>query len=181
MSVATKLLSSLNLKLALRFSYRHCSTRSCVFISGKYGTGLASTVIPDVDIEHDLQSQNLEENLLARKIDSQKFDLKSILMSAKYLDWLDTEDTRLENERKEIAQKILQLPESELKETLKAEARTIKQAMKSVTRDRWAIEDSAVLDYFNLPNRLSDRTPREGDFQVHLHFHLFTIKQGLTK
>ena len=181
MSVATKLLSSLNIKLALRFSYRHCSTRSCVFISGKYGTGLASTVIPDVDIEHDLQSQNLEENLLARKIDSQKFDLKSILMSAKYLDWLDTEDTRLENERKEIAQKILQLPESELKETLKAEARTLKQVMKSVTRDRWAIEDSAVLDYFNLPNRLSDRTPREADLQVHLHFHLFTIKQVLTK
>jgi seryl-tRNA synthetase len=171
MSVFTKIGSIVNIRYSGKLIYRSCSTRSCLFISGKYGTGLASVVIPDVDIEQDLLNKNFEENFRARKIDPKKFDLKAIANSAKYLDWLDAEETRLEVRRQEIAQKISEFgpnSESEEKDRLVAESREVKQAMKSAMRNRWEVEDSAVFDYFQLPNRLSDRTPINDDRQVYI-------------
>ena len=169
MSVFAKFVLSAHAPVFGQLLRRCCSTKSCLFIPGKYGTGLASTVIPDVDIERDMKAQNYEQNLRARKINPDKFDLKAIANSAKFLDWLDAEELRLENCRQEIAKKNSELGQgsgNEEIETLRSESREVKQAMKAVVRDRWEIEDSAVFDYFQLPNRLDDRTPTDGDRQV---------------
>ncbi len=163
---------------------RHCSSiRSCLYVSGKYGTSLTNTVIPDLDISNDFQSQDFAENLKARKMDLAKFDLKAIAHSAKYLAWLDAEGSRLEARRQEISQEILKLTseaDKEAREKLVAESREVKQAMKISMRDRWELEDSTVLGYLHLPNRLHENTPRDAEQQVSIpstfYFCLFVRK-----
>jgi len=210
---------------------RHCSSiRSCLYVSGKYGTSLTNTVIPDLDISNDFQSQDFAENLKARKMDLAKFDLKAIAHSAKYLAWLDAEGSRLEARRQEISQEILKLTseadkearcqfhqrftyeffvrtsflaafsryvsalapkfrtkdarvnvdEIDGREKLVAESREVKQAMKISMRDRWELEDSTVLGYLHLPNRLHENTPRDAEQQVSIpstfYFCLFVRK-----
>ena len=155
---------------------RHCSgIPSCLYVSGKYGTSLTNTVIPDLDISNDFQSQDFAENLKSRKMDLAKFDLKAIAHSAKYLAWLDAEDTRLESRRKEISLEISKLTsdgDKEARDKLVAESREVKQAMKVATRDRWELEDSTVLGYLHLPNRLHENTPRDADQQVAVMLYL---------
>lgn len=149
---------------------RHCSSiPSCLYVSGKYGTSLTNTVIPDLDISNDFQSQDFAENLKARKMDLAKFDLKAIALGAKYLAWLDAEDIRLESRRKEISVEISKLTseaDKEAKDKLVAESREVKQAMKNASRNRWELEDTTILGYLHLPNRLHKNTPREADQQV---------------
>ena len=170
MAVFTKFISVVSKgNISWTLTSRCCSTRSCMFVSGKYGTGLASTVIPDLDIERDLNSQDFAENLRARKLDIQRFDLKAIANSAKYLFWLDAEDERLEFRRKEIGVKISELGvecDGEVKDKLVSESREVKKALKVVSRDRWEVEDSAVIDYLQLPNRIDQNTPENNDRQV---------------
>ncbi len=173
MAVFTKFISVVNKgKLSWTLT-RRCSTRSCLFVSGKYGTGLASTVVPDLDMERDLNSQDLAENLRARKLDIKNIDLKALANGAKYLAWLDAEDERLESRRKEIGVAISELGvdcDGEVKDHLVSESREVKQALKTVSRDRWEVEDSFVIDYFQLPNRIDQNTPKDADQQVSIFF-----------
>ena len=139
MSVLTKLISSMCAPEFRHLVRRLCSTKSCLYIPGKYGTGLASTVIPDLDIERDMKAQDFERNFRARKISPEKFNMKAIASSAKFLDWLDAEELRLENRRQEIARKISHLGQDSGNEevaSLRSESQEVKQAMKSVVRDR---------------------------------------------
>lgn len=175
MAVFTKFISVVNKgKLSWTLTRRCCSTRSCLFVSGKYGTGLASTVVPDLDIERDVNSQDLAENLRARKLDIKNIDLKALANGAKYLVWLDAEDERLESRRKEIGVAISELGvdcDGEVKDQLVSESREVKQALKTVSRDRWEVEDSVVIDYFQLPNRIDQNTPKDADQQVSIFFN----------
>jgi hypothetical protein len=97
MAVFAKLICRLSpTNVSLVFA-RCSSARSCLFVSGKYGTGLASTVCPDLDMERDLRNaHDVAESLAARNLDATKFDLKAIANSAKYMQWLEAEDARLE-------------------------------------------------------------------------------------
>lgn len=148
----------------------NCSARSCLYVSGKYGTNITATVIPDLNIEKDLESCNFEENLSARKMPTANIDLKALAGSAKYLAWIDSEDSRLESRRKEISAAILTLSEDSAERAqLVAESREVKQALKAVTQYRWDLDDQSVLTYLHLPNKLSQNTPLEDDRQVTYH------------
>ena len=159
-------------KLATGVSKRSCSTRSCLYVSGKFGTSMTSAVSPDLNIEKDLEECDFTENLAARKMSMANIDLKALAASAKYLAWLDAEDSRLESRRQEIATQISALGEDSAERAqLVTESREIKQALKVVTRDRWDLDGLAVITYLHLPNKLCNDTPRDDDKQVKHPIH----------
>ena len=159
-------------KLATCVSKRSCSTRSCLYVSGKFGTSMTSAVSPDLNIEKDLEECDFTENLAARKMSMANIDLKALATSAKYLAWLDAEDSRLESRRQEIATQISALGEDSAERAqLVTESREIKQALKVVTRDRWDLDGLAVITYLHLPNKLCNDTPRDDDKQVKHPFY----------
>lgn len=155
-----------NFGSGLYFNFpRKCSAKTCLYISGKYGHEMGSTVFADLDIDDTLRSQDVTFNLRARKLNLQ-IEPEAIVKGLRYLAWLDQEWQKLDAQRSKLVA-LMNESDPVAKEKLGFEYNEIKKEMKSNLNYRWNIEDSSVVDFLRLPNRLHPSTPIASDIVLH--------------
>ena len=165
--------------VALRFCSKSNSAAlvSPLYIVGKDSTIAPNVVIPDVeDLFEKFDRKRAEKNLELRQM-SVPPAVANIEKAREYLRFIDgsIEDKKAEAEGIQKEFKRLKeanqgnvIDDEEMKER-RERAKAIRKEIKSLVRDRWELEERAVVPLVSLPNSLKENCPIKENVVISVH------------
>ncbi len=142
--------------------------KSALYIPGSQSSVVVRTVLPDLNSAKVFGDgeDSMEKNLHARGTSSEQLgvDLKRVAEGLERLVSTKATGAKLDEEHAVIVQKLKSEiaksePNQDLVANFKSDLAEIKQRRKAGNQERWTLEESVVLPFLKLPNRLHEKTP----------------------
>lgn len=139
---------------------------SALYVTGDKATENCVIISPYMEFEKRFNDlEEIEENLKAR---NSRLNLNDIKMEYEMYCDIEVRKKELDKRRAEISKLLRENPNNE---GLKAQAKNSKEDLRTLKENSYHLEDQFIHHFLSLPNKLHDRTPKDGQKKI-LHTFL---------